>query len=119
MKKLLLFLILLVLAGCNEKYIFLSGDGDHWKGEYSANIEGDREDGKYTFRFKHGGSDTRFRKLNIVINNGETVLKKSDYKGATVKIPSSCSGCSVTDDEKSIEVTIKWGDHNEETFYLK
>jgi major membrane immunogen (membrane-anchored lipoprotein) len=121
MKKTFLFVILLVsiLAGCSDKYIFLSGESKNWRGEYSANIDGNREDGNYLFGYKNGEKDTKFKNLEIVINDGETVLKEEMHKGATVSIPTSCSGCAVTREDVPIKVTIKWDGKNKETFYLK
>ncbi|MBA2871344.1 putative lipoprotein NlpE involved in copper resistance [Anoxybacillus calidus] len=65
MKKPFLFVILLVLilVGCNNKHIFLSGEGENWKGEYSANINGNREDGNYIFGYKNGEKDTKRRRM--------------------------------------------------------
>ncbi|QPA30453.1 hypothetical protein [Thermaerobacillus caldiproteolyticus] len=123
MKEPFLFVILLVsiLVGCSDKHIFLSGESENWKGEYSANISGNREDGNYLFGYKNGEKDTKFKNLEIVINdgNGETVRKEDIHKGATIRISSSCSGCAVTREDEPIKVTIKWDDKNEETFYVK
>jgi major membrane immunogen (membrane-anchored lipoprotein) len=123
MKKTFLFVIILVsiLVGCNSKHIFLSGESESWKGEYSAYINGNREDGNYLFGYKNGEKDTKFKNLEIIINvnDGETVLKEDNHEGATVRIPTSCSGCAVTREDEPIKVTIKWDDKNEETFYLK
>ncbi|MFD1169687.1 hypothetical protein [Oceanobacillus caeni] len=57
--------------------------------------------------------------LKIVINDGETVLNESEYKGATVKFPSKCSGCAITDTDTPIQVTIEWGKGKEETFSME
>jgi major membrane immunogen (membrane-anchored lipoprotein) len=121
MKKPFLFVILLVsiLVGCSNKHIFLSGESENWRGEYSANIDGNREDGNYTFGYKNGEKDINFKSLEVIINDGETVLKDDNHEGATIRIPSSCSGCAVTREDEPIKVTIKWDDKNEETFYLK
>ena len=119
MNKPFLFLILLVLVGCSNEYILLSGESENWKGEYSANIDGNSEDGNYTFGYKNGENEPEFKNLKIIINDGETDRREDNHKGATVRIPSSCSGCSVTKEDVPIKVTIKWDDKNEETFYLK
>jgi major membrane immunogen (membrane-anchored lipoprotein) len=121
MKKPFLFVILFVsiLVGCGNKHIFLSGESENWKGEYSANIDGNTENGNYLFGYKNGEKDTKFKNLEIIINDGKTVRKEDNHKGATITIPSSCSGCAVTREDEPIKVTIKWDDKNEETFYLK
>jgi len=121
MKKIFLIMTLLVsiLAGCNDDHVFLSGEGENWKGEYSANTNGNKENGNYVFGYKDGEKDTKFENLEIIINDGETVQKAEEHKGATVKIPIACSGCAVTKKDEPIKVTIKWDNKNEETFYLK
>lgn len=123
MKKLFLFFILLVsiLVGCGNKYIFLSGESKNWGGKYSANIDGNNEDGSYDFHFKNGDSNTNFRTLEVVINNvnGHILKRDENYKGGNITIPFSCKGCSVTHENEPIKVAIKWNDENEETIYLK
>ena len=121
MKKPFLFVFLLVsiLVGCGSEYVILSGESDDWKGEYSANIDGNSKNGNYLFSFKNGNNDTEFKNLEIIINDGETSQKENNHKGATVRISTSCSGCSVTKKDEPIKVLIKWDDKNEVTFYLK
>ncbi|MED1792858.1 hypothetical protein P4V54_09255 [Brevibacillus nitrificans] len=120
MKKPFLFVILFIsiLVGCGNDYIFLSGESENWKGEYSANIDGNKENGNYLFGYKNGNNATEFKNLEIVINDGETVQKEDKHKGTTIRISTSCSGCSVTNKDEPIKVTIKWDDKNEDTFYL-
>ncbi|QOR64921.1 hypothetical protein IM538_13815 [Cytobacillus suaedae] len=120
-KAIFLFVMILVtvLVGCGNKYFHFSGESDSWKGEYSANIDGTREDGEFVFGFKNANKDSTFKNLVIVINEGETEQRSDNHKGATVKISSSCSGCTVTSENEQIKVTIKWDDENEETFFLK
>jgi hypothetical protein len=43
----------------------------------------------------NGDSDTTFKKLKIIINEGATIVK-----------PTSCKGCLLTDESKPISVTI-------------
>jgi hypothetical protein len=121
MKKSFAFIILfvLILVGCSNTYIHFSGESKNWTGKYSANIVGNNEDGSYEFHFKNGGSGTKFRTVEININNGITSKREDNVKGVTITIPSSCKGCSVTTENKSIKVTIKWNSENEESFYLK
>lgn len=114
-----IFLIVLILVGCSNNYIRLSGESKHWTGKYSANIDGNNEDGSYEFHFKKGDTDTNFSTVDININNGSTSKNEEDVKGATITIPSSCQGCSVTSKDEPIKVIIKWNDENEETFFLK
>lgn len=75
MKKTFLFVIFLVsiLVGCSNQYILLSGESKHWTGKYSANIDGNNENGSYEFHFKNGRSKTNFKTIEIVINknNGD------------------------------------------------
>ncbi|RST76173.1 hypothetical protein D4T97_005160 [Siminovitchia acidinfaciens] len=123
MKKRLLFLVpfILLSVACNQKTISFSGESDYWKGEYSANIsdKGTREDGKYIFGYKNATSDTSFDWVEIEINDGETGRKEENFKGATIIIPRSCSGCSVTREDTAIKVRIKWDGEMEESFVLE
>lgn len=121
-KRLLLWVpFILLIVGCNDKTISFSGESDNWKGEYSANISDNetREDGKYIFGYKKATSDTTFKNLEIVINDGETKWNENNYKGTTISISSSCTGCAVTQEDQPIDVTIKWDEGEEESFKLE
>ncbi|GAB3062768.1 hypothetical protein [Virgibacillus ainsalahensis] len=121
MKKIPLFLIFSVvfLSGCGVENIEFSGESENWEGEYNAYIDNSTENGEYVFRFKKAQKDKIIEDLKIVINNGEVVLNESKHKDATVKIPSSCSGCTVTDTETPIQVTIEWEEGKKETFSME
>ncbi|MCT4478982.1 hypothetical protein N0U24_17865 [Peribacillus frigoritolerans] len=122
MKKTLIIIIFLlsVLVGCSngDKYMKLSGESDHWKGEYVATATEDSENGTYTFKYKDVASDVFFKTLEISINDGETKQKTTNYNEPTVEIQTACSGCSVTNESMPIHITINW-DGNEESFTLK
>ncbi|MGM0923557.1 MAG: hypothetical protein ACQEWW_20510 [Bacillota bacterium] len=118
-KTIVLISLVIYLVGCGNKFIRFNGESDNWKGEYSTNIDGTRENGEYTFSFKNAKNDTTFENLQIVINDDETRLIEDIHKGATVKISSSCSGCSVTSEDEIIKVNINWDVQNEETFFLE
>lgn len=60
-----------ILAGCNNKFIFLLGESHNWRGEYSANITDNTEYGKYIFGYKEANSDISFKNLKVTINDGE------------------------------------------------
>ncbi|MFJ7512546.1 hypothetical protein ACIQW7_24315 [Peribacillus simplex] len=123
MKKTLIFMIFLVsiLAGCNngDKYINLSGESDHWKGEYVATATEDTENGTYKFKYKNANSDSdvTFKKLQVLIDDA-TEQNETNHEGPIIEIPTACSGCSVTNESIPKNVTIKW-DGNTETFSLK
>jgi hypothetical protein len=51
---LLISVTLLMLVGCSNESLHLIGESAHWKGEYTANIDGTREDGQFEFRYKDG-----------------------------------------------------------------
>ena len=120
MKKFLTVIVFVFfLVGCGNEFITFSGESDNWKGKYATNIDGSRENGEYTFGFKDATNVTAFKNLEIVINDGKTHLREEYHKGATVKIPTSCSGCAVTPKDATIKVAIKWNDKNEETFFLE
>lgn len=120
MKKLLTVVVFaFFLVGCGNEFITFSGESDNWKGKYATNVDGSRENGEYTFSFKDVTNVTAFKNLEIIINDGKKHLREEEHKGATVKIPTSCSGCAVTPKDATIKVTIKWNDKNEETFFLE
>ncbi|MGE7823708.1 hypothetical protein [Paenibacillus sp. NPDC093718] len=113
----LILIMILTLVGCNDKSISLTGESDSWSGEYTANINGDKESGKFIFGYKNA-TGKELKNLEITINDGKRVRKEGDYKGAIIEMPSSCSGCAVTNESIPIKVEIKWDD-KEETFHLK
>ncbi|MDQ6597275.1 hypothetical protein E2K98_07500 [Bacillus salipaludis] len=121
MKKLFVLLIIFCLAACSNQSVFLSGSSKHWEGQYSANIEGNREDGTFIFGYKNANKNTNFKNLQVIIENssGKSERKEEDHKGATIRISHACSGCAVIDASEPMKVTIKWNDKNEEIFYLK
>ena len=122
MKKLCIFLVLMIsiLGGCSGKYMVFSGESKNWEGNYSTTINGNDEDGSYTFNYKNGDGNTKFKNIEVVISQGgsETSKIEEDYKGAIYKIKSSCQGCAVTSEGEKMKVTIKWDSENEETFFL-
>ncbi|GAB6256793.1 hypothetical protein [Peribacillus sp. N1] len=122
MKKTLIIIIFLlsVLVGCSngDKYMNLSGESDHWKGEYVATATEDSENGTYTFKYKDVASDVFFKTMEISINDGETKQNETNHEGPTIEISTACSGCSVTNESIPINVTIKW-DGNTEVFTLE
>ncbi len=112
-------LLLLILYGCNNDFISLTGESAYWKGEYSARIENTSEHGEYIFNYKETKKDTDFNYVEVLIND-ETVRKEENFGSATaIKMEKFCDSCSVTDKNEPIKVTIKWNEENEETFYLK
>jgi len=124
MKKLCIFLFLMIsiLGGCSSKYIEFSGESTNWDGKYSTTIiNGNEEDGSYTFFYKKGDGNTLIKNTEIIINNGgsETIQKDEEHQGATLRISSSCQGCSVTRENERIKVTIKWDGKDEESFFLE
>lgn len=116
---LLTIIIVLILAGCGMKIIRFSGESDNWKGEYTANVDDTSEDGQYIFSFKNVQKEPSFTNLEITINDGQIRQKEDRHQGATVNIPTSCSGCAVTPKNRPIKVNVKWENENEETFFLE
>ena len=123
MKKLCIFLLMIsILGGCSSKYIEFSGESTNWDGTYSTTIiNGNEEDGSYTFFYKKGDGNTILMNTEIIINNreSETIQKDEEHQGATFRISSSCQGCSVTRENERIKVTIKWDGKYEESFFLE
>lgn len=50
----LVFLAVFMLTGCNQQVILLSGESESWEGEYTANVDGSTESGKFVFGYKKG-----------------------------------------------------------------
>ncbi|MGG1399666.1 hypothetical protein ABE288_17900 [Bacillus salipaludis] len=121
MKRLFVLLIILCLSACSNQSVFLSGKSKHWEGQYSANIDGNREDGTFIFGYKNANKNTKFKNLQVRIENSTrgSERKEEVHKGATIRISHSCSGCAVTDENEPIKVTIIWNNINKEIFYLK
>lgn len=121
MRKLLFFLILSVLfvSGCGQENIQFSGESENWEGSYSAYVDDSKENGEYVFGYKKAEKDIVIKNLKIDINDGEIVLNEAEHKGATIKIPTGCSGCAVTSEDNPIGVTIEWGEGKVETFSLE
>ncbi|NRD76926.1 hypothetical protein HPT25_05385 [Bacillus sp. BRMEA1] len=108
-----------MICGCTDKEIIFSGESKHWEGNYTVHIDGNNENGNYTFHYKNGDGKTKFKTLEVNVDDGKMIKKEDNIKGATIQTSSSCSGCSVTREDEPIKVKIKWNDSNEETFYLK
>lgn len=119
MKKIyvLLFSVIIILVGCNTKSILLVGESQSWRGEYTANISGDSENGKYVISYKEATSSTP-QNLEVTINDDKQILKDGNDKGTIIEIPTSCSSCVVSNENLPIKVKINWND-KEETFNLK
>jgi hypothetical protein len=130
MKRLLsLIPFILLIIGCNETFLSngngkplsFSGESDNWKGEYSVIISenGTREDGDFVFSYKNGSSKTFFRKIEVVINNGETKYIEYGTRGSMVRFFLSSSGGAVMQEDLPIKVTIKWDNEKQESFELE
>ena len=121
MKKLCIFLfvILTILAGCSSNVF--SGESANWDGKYSTTINGNDEEGNYTFVYKNGNDHTKLKNVEIVVSNGVSSSTKTmdEHEGTTITMPTSCQGCAVTQENEKIEVTIKWDGKHEEKFFLE
>ncbi|WP_281658756.1 membrane lipoprotein lipid attachment site-containing protein [Halobacillus sp. Cin3] len=107
MKKIILylFIVTLVLAGCANESIMLSGESSNWEGEYSADNGPDTEYGEFTFHYK---KDEELKNLKITISEEETIQTWEKLDKRTVTISSQCSGCTPETGEP-IQVEIQWG----------
>ncbi|MGG4108891.1 hypothetical protein AAXB25_33900 [Paenibacillus lautus] len=63
----LILIMILTLVECNVKSISLTGESDSWSGEYTANINGDKESGKCIFGYKNA-TGKELKNLEITIN---------------------------------------------------
>jgi len=121
MKKLCIFLfvIITILAGCSSNVF--SGESANWDGKYSTTINGNDEEGNYTFVYKNGNDHTKLKNVEIVVSNGVNGSTKTmdEHQGTTIKLSTSCRGCAVTQENEKIEVTVKWDGNHEENFFLE
>lgn len=121
MKKLCIFLFVIttILGGCSSN--IFSGESANWEGKYSTTINGNDEEGNYTFVYKNGNDLTKLKNVEIVVSNGVSgsTKKMDEHEGTTIKLSTSCRGCAVTQENEKIEVTIKWDGKHEESFFLE
>jgi hypothetical protein len=115
---LLISVTLLLLVGCSNVTLHFKGESEHWRGKYTANIDGTREDGQFEFRFKDGVQMKKNLEINVDAPHGGSSQTASESDEPIITMQSICSGCAVTKDSDVFKVTIKW-DNNEETFELK
>jgi hypothetical protein len=114
-------LLILILVGCtNSKSLLFTGQSVHWKGDYTANINGNNEDGVFTIRYKNGGSPT-FKNLEVEVQDkdGHVIQKDPTYKGSKIKISKFGTGIKTTNENSIFKVTVKWNNNYQETFSLK
>ncbi|MEE6449368.1 hypothetical protein RAH41_02220 [Gottfriedia acidiceleris] len=114
----LMLVAMLILVGCSNHTLHFKGESDHWKGNYTTNVDATREDGQFEFVFKDGKQMKK--NLEITVNGSTGVSKRTDGESdeTVIKMNTSCSGCAVTKDSDVFKVTIKWNG-NEESFELK
>ncbi|MEH7454786.1 hypothetical protein [Gottfriedia acidiceleris] len=114
----LILVTLLMLVGCSNESLHFKGESEHWKGVYSANIDGNSEDGQFEFVFKDGKQMKKNLEINVDGRTGDSNRTESESDEAIIRMKISCSGCAVTKASDVFKVTIKW-DGNEESFELK
>lgn len=117
-KIILLFLLMLILTGCNE-YLTYSGESDNWKGEYTSTINRDRgcENGNFLFHFKDKTKDIGLKNIEVKIDRGPKLWEER-FDNNPVSITAG-DGCTIYNEAEGIRVTIKWDDDNEESFLLE
>ncbi len=115
---LLISVTLLLLVGCSNETLHFKGESEHWRGKYTANIDGTREDGQYEFHFKDGVKMKKNLEINVDEPHGSSNRTESESDETVIRMKTSCSGCAVTKNSDVFKVTIKW-DGNEESFELK
>ncbi|PFH87773.1 hypothetical protein [Bacillus sp. AFS088145] len=114
----LILVTLLILVGCSNDSLHFKGESEHWKGEYTTNVDGTTENGQFEFEFKDGKQKKKNLEINVDGLTGGSNRKESENDETVITMKTSCSGCSVTRDSDVFKVTIKW-DGNEESFELK
>lgn len=119
-KRFILFpLLLLLLSGCATLYMTFEGESESWKGDYTTNIDGDWEDGTFSFFYKEGDATTQLSDLHVrIVGSGTSEIQEDLHQGPLIQIKSSCGGCKVTEENDIFEVMIKW-DGEEETMRLR
>ena len=114
-----IFSILLLLISCSSTLNF-SGESRNWKGNYTTTIDTqtNSEQGTYEFRFKGKSTNNNTLDEILIENNGKsTRLTEISLQKGGIKVPVSCSGCTLSSKNKPIKITIKW-DNTEESFNL-
>lgn len=82
------------------------------------NAKKNDEQGTYEFRFQ--GSNMKANSVEeLIIENKSNSTRLTDFslQSGLIKVPASCSGCSLSNKATPIKITIKW-DEYEETFDL-
>lgn len=110
-----------MLVSCsNTKTLEFYGESKNWKGSYSAltNAKKNDEQGTYEFRFQGSNMEANIIGELIIENESKsTRLTDVSLQRGLIKVPVSCSGCSLSNKDAPIKITIKW-DEYEETFDL-
>lgn len=113
-------MVLILLVSCSTKTLNFSGESTNWKGNYSPtiNTKENREQGYYELRFKGNKIKDNIIDELIIENKGKTT-KITDFslQNGLIKVPVSCSHCTISNKDTSIKIKIKW-DNIEETFNL-
>lgn len=121
-KKILTICIaLLMLVSCSStKTLEFYGESKNWKGSYSALTNANKNDEQGTYEFRFQGSNMEANIIEeLIIENKSNTTRLTDFslQSGLIKVPASCSGCSLSNKDTPIKITIKW-DKYEETFDL-
>lgn len=117
-----ILLIVIIIMGCNHKYITYSGEGDNWLAKQEVSQVNRSRESNILVKYK-GDNLEKVKETNIKFNftsshgsisgemplNAEGVLKSSG---------NSCNNCYLLNESDEIVFSIEWGNGKEETFIL-
>ncbi|MFC5711932.1 hypothetical protein ACFPU1_04005 [Thalassorhabdus alkalitolerans] len=106
-----------LLIGCSDqRSVEFVGEGNNWDVKYTAHIqEENQEDIDYIIRCI--GSNAPPDTINYKIDSLEVTGAALNENAYVEHTNNSCSGCTITNKNDELEVTIKWEEESE-SFYL-
>ncbi|CRK84632.1 hypothetical protein [Neobacillus massiliamazoniensis] len=116
----LLLISSILLTACSDsKVINFEGKSDNWQVIYSVNLlDKNSESSKVTIKYIGVKPIPKKIKYSVETATGNTSGETHLKNGVLVTGESSCSGCSVTQENEKITATITWKDESE-TIILK
>ncbi|WP_054637457.1 hypothetical protein [Thalassobacillus sp. C254] len=106
-----------LIIGCSDqRSVEFVGKGNNWDVKYTAHIQGEnQEDIDYIIRYI--GSNSPPDTINYKIDSLEVTGAALNENAYVEHTNNSCSGCTITNENDELEVTIKWEEESE-SFYL-
>lgn len=117
----LFVLIIFILGACsNDKWFTLKGESENWKGTYQGyTYDGNNEASELTLIYKgdpseiKGNVEYKYETDGSGKGDGNVSLDQNSIKTKII-----CGGCTITNKNDVIKITISWNDKTE-TFKLQ